>query len=254
MQNSFTGFSQYFDKVFVLTLPRLTERIAYIQKTLAGLDYDFYFGVDKTELGVDEALRTGLFDIDGFRSFYKYPQTISAGMLCCALGHLQIYKEIVNQQYQRTLILEDDVIPRYENLHLLSSVMADLPPAWELLYLGYEKQENLGFREWSNLQFKKIIPYHTQLRMTRKMFKNFYARPYAKHISSAGFHDCTHAYVVTMEGAKKLLACGTPVRFHPDNLLSWMIGQGLLKGYIARPKLFSQQTAFVHQRDSLTSS
>ncbi len=254
MHNSFAGFNQQFDKTFVLTLPRLAERRAHVQKVLSGLDFEIFYGVDKAELSVKEAMCNNLFDIDGYRTFYKHPSSISSGMLCCALGHLRIYEEIVHHQYECTLILEDDILPQYDNLPLLSAIIAELPLGWDVLYLGYEKQEQFGFREWLNLQIKKIYPYHTQLFMTRKLFKSFYARPFGQYISRAGFHDCTHAYVVSLEGAKKLLACGRPVRFHPDNLLSWMIGHGLLNGYIARTKLFNQQTAFVHERDSLTSS
>ncbi|MBK8142120.1 MAG: hypothetical protein IPK57_14855 [Chitinophagaceae bacterium] len=47
MKSSFQYLNDYFDKIVVLTLPRLTDRIAYINKTLEGLNFEFFFGTDK---------------------------------------------------------------------------------------------------------------------------------------------------------------------------------------------------------------
>lgn len=251
---SFTYFNEYFDKIFVLTLPRLTERNKLVQKALSGLNYEFFYGVDKSEFTLEELANKGLYDPDAYRSFYKYPNDITLGALCCALGHIYIYEEIIQKGYQRVLILEDDIVLNPSNLSLFPSMVAELPEDWDLLYLGYEKREYFGIKEWINLQWKKIFPYHVQLKMNRELYQRYYPRPFSRCISYAGFHDCTHAYAITGGAAKKLLTYGRPVRFNSDNLLSWMVGKDLLKGFITRPKLFNQLTAFVHQLESLTSS
>lgn len=236
----------------MLSLPRLTDRIEHIKKTLDGLNFEFFFGVDKQYVSLEELKKQGLYITEYYQQFYKKPREISLGMLCCSLGHLKIYETIVENNYQKTLVLEDDALPILESLDFFSRIIAELPDEWDILYLGCEKNEITGIRE----KFKQVLymafPYHSQLKLTRQIFANYYPVNISQHIAKAGFHDCTHAYAITLGAAKKLIREQKPVRFHPDNLLSYMAGTGQLKAYVARPKLFNQLTAFVNQQDSLT--
>ena len=68
-----------------------------------------------------------------------------------------------------------------------------------------------------------------------------FAKPYSKHLKKAGFHDCTHAYAVTLQAAKKLLAAQTPVVYRADDLLSATILKGELNAYVTEPKFFDQE-------------
>jgi glycosyl transferase family 25 len=175
-------------------------------------------------------------------------------MLCCALGHVKIYKDIIASGYKRALILEDDAIPVKEALEQFPSIIREIPDDLEVLYLGYEKNEGTGMKSKLKHFFYQLFPSNSQLKLNRQIFANYYPKPVSTHIAKAGFHDCTHAYGITQEGAKKLLTAQQPVRFHPDNLLSYLNCTGKLNGYIARPKLFKQLSAFSHQVDSLTGS
>jgi hypothetical protein len=47
MQDRFRLLNEYYDKIYVLSLPRLTQRIEHIKRTLSGLNFEFFFGVDK---------------------------------------------------------------------------------------------------------------------------------------------------------------------------------------------------------------
>jgi len=253
MKERFKVLNEYYDKIYVLSLPRLTERMEFIRRTLNGLNFEFFFGVDKQYVSMDQLKEQGLYATEDYQLFYKKPKEISLGMLCCSLGHLKIYETIVKNNYQKTLVLEDDALPILESLDFFSRIIQELPNEWEILYLGCEKNETSGIRE----KFKQVLymafPYHSQLKLTRQIFANYYPVNISEHIAKAGFHDCTHAYGITLEAAKKLIVQQTPVRFHPDNLLSYMAGTGQLKAYVARPKLFNQLTAFANRQDSLTS-
>ena len=253
MWERFRLLNDYYDKIYVLSLPRLTQRIEYIKKTLSGLNFEFFFGVDKQHVSIDQLKEQGLYATEHYQQFYKKPKEISLGMLCCSLGHLKIYEAIVQNNYKKTLVLEDDALPVLESLDFFSRIIRELPDEWEILYLGCEKNQNSGIKE----KFKQVIymafPYHSQLKLTRQIYANYYPVNISRHIAKAGFHDCTHAYGITLEGAKKLIKEQKPVRFHPDNLLSYMAGTGQLKAYVARPKLFNQLSAFVNKQDSLTS-
>jgi glycosyl transferase family 25 len=252
MENYYTAINNYFDKIYVLTLPRLQQRAALIARQLKGLNYELYFGVDKEYTSLQGLEAQGIYNNDRYKHFYKRPPHMSLGMLCCSLGHVQMYQSIIAHNYQRTLILEDDVFPLKDNLALFPAIISELPADWQVFYLGYEKNEKLGW--WQ--QLKRLVymtwPHHTKLHLTSSQYAHYYPRTLSTHIARAGFHDCTHAYAVTREGAQQLLQLQTPVAFNADNLLSYGISRQMIKGYIARPKLFNQLTAFTDQMTSLT--
>lgn len=252
MQNDFSLLNDYYDKIYVLSLPRLSERINYIKHVLDGLKYEFVWGVDKEQMSLDELKASGLYDSDLYRSFYKKPKEMTLGMLCCSLGHVRIYKDILNKGYKKTLVLEDDVVPIKDNLKYFSQIIKELPSDWELLYLGYEKNDNFGWRQQIKQVAYNLIPFHPQLKMEKEFFRHYYPRQVSEHIASAGFHDCTHAYCLTQSGAEKLLKHQEPVVFNADNLLSYLICTNRLKGYICSPKLFNQLSAFSNDKGSLT--
>lgn len=252
MQEYFRQLNQYYDKIYVLSLSRLTQRIDYINKTLSGLNFEFFFGVDKQTVSLEELKQQGVYSQEQYKLVYKKPNEIPLGMLCCSLGHLKIYEHIVQNNTPKTLILEDDAVPITGELIKFSIIANELPGDWELFYLGYEKNESLRFKQKINRLLLTTFRHHAQLNLTRDVFKNYYATPVSPHISKAGFHDCTHAYAITLEGAKKALNRGMPVRFHPDNLLAWLNCTGQIKGYVSSTKLFNQLTAFSNEVISLT--
>jgi glycosyl transferase family 25 len=138
------------------------------------------------------------------------------------------------------VVLEDDVIPRLSAVAGLGDALRELPPGWELCYLGYWQNEvvtakarlkrasyvalaPLGLSRWRLGETLRLLP-----------------RPFSPHLRRAGRHMCTHAYAVSREGARKLAAAQRPVAYAADQLFTWMILQGKLDAYIAVPALFDQ--------------
>ena len=254
MQSQYKFLNEYFDKILVLTLPRLTDRIDYFKKNFEGLNYDFFYGLDKESTSLNELKEKGLYNILEYQKFYKKNKEISAGMLCCSLSHIKMYEYILEKGFKKTLILEDDAIPVLKQLSKFPDIIKQLPKNWELFYLGYEKNEKLGLKQKINRFLQVTFPHHVQLKLTREIFRNYYPVQVSPLIAKAGFHDCTHAYAVTAEGAGKLSQYGKPIRFHPDNLLAYLNCTGSLNGYISQVKLFNQLSAFINKMDSQTSS
>ena len=139
------------------------------------------------------------------------------------------------------LILEDDILPLYDNLNLLPAVINELPENWELVYFGYLKHEEVTAALKTKQFFYKIKSLLGLLKWSYKMVSNMLPKPYSKHLKKAGFHDCTHAYAVTIDGAKKLLAAQTPVVYRADDLLSATIMKGDLNAFVSVPKFFDQE-------------
>ena len=111
---------------------------------------------------------------------------------------------------------------------------------WELLYLGYDKNEELKLVH----HLKKSI-YHLQhllgmIKYSHKLISNLYPKKVTKNIFTAGYHDHTHAYAITNSGAKKLNQLQTPIQFFPDNLLAYAATNEIVKSYIVKPKMINQ--------------
>lgn len=252
MNSAFNFLNQFYDKIYVLSLPRLQNRVDYIKTTLEGLNYEFFWGVDKEGTSVEQLKSALLYCPETYKQFYKKPLEMHIGMLCCSLGHLKIYEHIVNNNIGKTLILEDDAIPQLASLNIFKEIINELPDDWELFYLGYEKNELHGNKEKIKKTIYQLLNNHSQLKFSREMYKNFYPESIGKYLSVAGFHDCTHAYSITLEGARKLISYQKPVSFNADNLLSFLVLSGKIKAYISKPKLFNQLSAFNGSTISLT--
>lgn len=148
---------------------------------------------------------------------------------------------MIENDWKKVLILEDDVLPIVDAMSELPAALEELPKDWELVYLGYLKHEQVTAGLRAKQFFYKIPGALGLMKWNFKMISNLLPRPYSRHLKKAGFHDCTHAYTITLEAAKKLLAAQTPVVYRADDLLSSTIMKGELKAFVTEPKFFDQE-------------
>lgn len=232
---------KYFDKIFIVSIPRFAERHKRVASHLQGLQYDFFWGADKQQLNLQQAVADGVYDEQRTRQLQRQGKSLNLGELACSLSHRMLYEEIIRHNWQRVLILEDDVLPLYENMRHLPAVLQELPDDWELLYLGYLKHEQVTAGLKVKQFFYKIISAFGLMAWSYKMVSNFLPKPFSAHLRKAGFHDCTHAYALSLNGAKKLLEAQTPVVYRADDLLSATTMKGLLTAFVTEPKFFDQE-------------
>jgi glycosyl transferase family 25 len=233
---------QYFDKIFVVSVPRFTERHKQIEKHLEGLSFDFFWGVDKLKLDYNIAKTDGTYDEQMAQKLQRQGKVLNLGEIACSVSHRMVYEEMLKHNWQKVLILEDDVLPLYNNLAQLSAALNELPVNWELVYLGYLKHENVTAALKRKQMGYKILSRLALMKWTYKMVTNLLPKPYSPHLKKAGFHDCTHAYAITQQAAKKLLAAQTPVVYRADDLLSSTIIKGELNAFVTEPKFFDQES------------
>jgi glycosyl transferase family 25 len=241
LQIFFSQLNQFFDKVYVITLRRAADRHEHIRKELQHLNYEFFYGQDKLEFSIDDLKQKSIYNEDLARRHHRYGKPLQIGQICCAWSHAEVYRHIVENNYQKVLILEDDVVIDKTQVKKLPAILKELPSDWELVYLGFAKQEappQMAF-------FKKIF-YHLlrsvgAIRFSHKTIRHLYPKKIAAHVYEAGYHDCTHAYGLTLSGAKKLLHLQTPISFVADNLLAHAATNEVLKSYVVLPKIVYQQ-------------
>ncbi|MEO6547799.1 MAG: glycosyltransferase family 25 protein [Ferruginibacter sp.] len=235
--HDFTILNNFFEHIYVITLERAQDRQQQIRKNLAGLQYEFFFGADKLSHEVDDLIKQGIYDKALAAKHHRYHKTLTSGQVCCAWSHRNVYEDVLERGFKKVLILEDDVTAIQNVGEFAYQVFNELPTQWELLYMDYnanEKRDRLK-QYWYHVQ-KKM----GGLKWSHSTIQNLYPKKISKHLSSAGYHDFTSAYAITSQAAQQLIKMQTPIAFIADNLLATACTTKLIKGFVSRPKLFSQ--------------
>ncbi len=225
----------------MVTVPRFTDRHKKIEENIKGLEFDFFWGADKLELDMEKIRQNGTYDEKEAIRLQRQGKGLNLGEIACSLSHGMVYTEMIKQGWKRILILEDDVLPLVENMKALPDALKELPADWELVYLGYLKHEKLTAGLKIKQLFYKLISALGLMKWSYIMVSNLLPKPFSTHLRKAGFHDCTHAYAITIGAAEKLLMAQTPVVYRADDLLSSTIMKGELNAYITEPKFFDQE-------------
>lgn len=239
-QEFFNLLNSFFDKIYVITLKRATDRHNHLFAELNGLNYSLFYGQDKLEFDVKDLERKNIYNESLAKKYHRYGKPMPAGMIGCSWSHKLVYEDVIKNNYEKVLILEDDIAIDKSAISQMADALRDLPDNWELLYLGYDKNEEIK----PSLIIKKNL-YHLQrvfglIRYNHKMISNLFAKKIAENIYTAGYHDHTHAYAITYSAAQKLDQLQTPIKFFPDNLLAYAVTNKIVNGYIVKPKMINQ--------------
>ncbi len=243
MKNVYEFLNSYFDKIYVISLRRATDRQAAVKQHLEGLNYEIFWAVDKKDFNVEEVIASGIYDeAKALRINRHGDKKLLSGEIACAWSHRNLYSTIVKEGYERVLIFEDDVVPKNRILELLPQTFAQLPENWELLYLGFLQNEEVSAKHWRKKQFYKLLAtFNAYKWLTRKHVNNLYPKPYSAHLRIAGLHDCTHAYALSKSAAEKLLKAQTPIYSTSDELMTHQVIRGNLNAFICNPTFFDQE-------------
>lgn len=120
------NINEYFDKIYVLNLHRRKDRMTETSDRLNKHDIKYErFGA------TDGNVIKPIWD-----KFYEKNQCFTTpNYLACAISHLSIYKDAVQNNYNRILIIEDDIIinKNINNLFETTNI-----PEWDdVFYMGF---------------------------------------------------------------------------------------------------------------------
>ena len=240
VQTFFSELNAFFDKIYVITLQRAKDRQAHVQKELEGLQYEFFFGKDKENFSVDDLKEQGIYDEALARHHHRYGKTMQIGQICVAWSHAEVYKEVVANNFQKVLIMEDDVVIDKDASKNVSAVLNELPADWELLYFGFDEREKAPAGVFFKKLFYHFLRFFKAIKFSHKTINHLYPKRVSAHIYQAGYHDCIHAYGITQSAAQKLLALQQPISFIADNLTAHAATNRIVNGYIVQPRIVYQ--------------
>jgi glycosyl transferase family 25 len=238
---SYGALNDYFDRIFVLTLRRATDRHPLLERALSGLRYEVVYGEDKVDLDLADLEARGIYDDRGARQLHRHGRGVTLGHIACVLSHARIWRRVLDEGHQRVLVFEDDAEPIPETIALAPAVLAQLPRSFELAYLGYNGREEVTLRRRLDRAAYVALGAARLIRWTAREALNSLPRPYSANLRRAGLHDHTHAYALTRSAARKLLAFQSPVRMNVDTGIARLVVRGELEAYVAEPKLFRQR-------------
>ncbi len=241
VQAFFSQLNQFFDKIYVITLERAGDRQAQIRKELDGLNYTFFFGKDKQHFSVEQLQADGIYNETLARRHHRYGKPMQAGQVCVSWSHAEVYRDVVQNGFQKVLIMEDDVVLDAAAAQNFPAIVRELPADWELVYFGFAEREKAP----AGLVFKKLFYHFLRLfhaiRFSHATINHLYPKKIAPHVYRAGYHDCIHAYAITQSAARKLLHLQEPISFIADNLTAHAVTNEIVNGYVVWPRIFYQQ-------------
>jgi glycosyl transferase family 25 len=225
----------------VLTVHRFKERQQKVKQRLQGISFEFFFGADKNDLAPEFISQHYRYDKKNSLAVSYDFKTLNSGEIACSLSHRNIYQAMIDNNWKKVLVFEDDVVPDMDKLELVKDCVRELPEDWELFYLGYMKNEKPTFGRKIKQGWYKVMAALGMSKIPMAMIRNRLPKEYSTHLWKAGFHDCTHAYAVSLSGAKKLVEAQTPVIYRADNLLSALVLKDRIKAFASKKFLFNQE-------------
>lgn len=137
--------NRVFDRIYLLNLPRRTDRLSNMERRLKRIGIQNYYGMPGREGAIDfEVLEKfeKYLSISGTRQL-PYPPLENRNEMACILSHRDIYRDALNSGCKTILVLEDDILFDEEFDTFIDKL--NTLPTWELCYLGasdYEFDKN----------------------------------------------------------------------------------------------------------------
>uniref|UniRef100_A0A8C5VYZ7 procollagen galactosyltransferase n=1 Tax=Microcebus murinus TaxID=30608 RepID=A0A8C5VYZ7_MICMU len=216
-----------FDEVFMINLKRRQDGGRQEIECL------LVEAVDGKAMNASQVEALGIQMLPGYRDPY-HGRPLTKGELGCFLSHYNIWKEVVDRGLQKALVFEDDL--RFEIFfkRRLMNLMRDVEREgldWDLIYVGRKRM---------------------QVEHPEK------AVPRVRNLVEADYSYWTLAYVLSLQGARKLLRClpfddFPAVMFdkHPVSEYKAHFALRNLRAFSAEPLLVDTETSVVWDNEQV---
>ena len=142
----------------------------------------------------------------------KYIKPYNNGRVACHLGHINILKEFLKTSEKYAIIFEDDIkFKDNEIKNKIKTIINNIPEDTDILYFSY------------------CFEYCDKVQKINNIFSKAY-RPL-----------CRHFYLVSKNGAKKIIANTLPMFSSGDRMIGHLIKNKVLNGYIVNPEFLNIQ-------------
>lgn len=223
---------QLFDAVYVINLRRRPDRWAFISRQLqrAGFregDYERFAAIDGDDVSAAGAGACGLLSRLGLLRLREsdarriWGMDLNAGAVGCALSHMQLWATTAARRHRCALVVEDDSLFPRNFCERYAERMRHVPRDWELVYLS-------GLDTANQTPFLRV----------------------AEGVSRVPqMHRTTNCYVVSHQGARRLLELCFPLTYQLDTMMTMRAVPDVRSGvpHVVRPVCYTLQPPLVVQ-------
>lgn len=190
-------------KIYIINLKTATDRKEKVINELTKIgneftNYTIFEAIIGKTISDDEIKR--LLTLDAQYSFYinahNYDQIRSRGEIGCYLSHLEVWKDIVKNNYNNVIILEDDVFSELSSSKI-NEHLNKLPLDYDVAHLGW-------FSRYEGDYLKKCDNWVVPLD-NKERFSMIYG---------------TFSYMLSNKGARELIANALPINMQVDSYIS----------------------------------
>ncbi|QHB18207.1 glycosyltransferase family 25 protein [Mannheimia pernigra] len=199
--------------IFIISLKDSTRRKEISARLNSlGLAFEFFDAVYGKEL-TEEQLKQ--IDFEFYPKKYAAKKPLTLGEIGCALSHIKMYEHIVANNIPEAIILEDDAIVSLYFKQILKDVLRKVPARREIIFFDHGKA--------------KVFP------IMRSLVERYRLARYLKPSKNSKRSIIrTTAYLITQDGAKKLLKFAYPVRL-PSDFLTGLLQMTDIQAYGVEP-------------------
>ncbi|KAG1746927.1 hypothetical protein EDB19DRAFT_333208 [Suillus lakei] len=158
---------------------------------------------------------------------------LTAPKVSCWYSHVSAVRQFIDRgnvaPEDVAVFLEDDIDMEKDIEIRIRHIWTSLPPGWDMVFLGHC---------WSNESFYSVLPLPL-------VMSPLYDLPIRSRIHPSYSPRCTHAYALSLSGARRLLQ---HLRYPPfaysralDQAFSWLIESGRLRAFSVVPSVVIQR-------------
>ena len=202
---NFTFHNTHHTQSYVLYIPKREKYIKNVMNKI-GLKPQYILGPPKAEVDREELYKEGMIS----KVYYDKNKKEEKGEIAVYLGHISILREFLKSDKQYALIFEDDIfLPKKEEEQKemgrkINHLIDNLPHDAEMVYFGYCFED-----------CKKAKPYEGNPEL----------------FNHAVVPVCLHSYLVSREGARKLLEMIIPITEGIDVVILHLIRKKKINAY-----------------------
>ena len=190
MRDVVSGSGALFLPTFLINLDRSADRLTRMQAEFAraGMDFERFAAVDGLNLPEDR--KPYFCDASGMLA-----SRLTPGEIGCYASHIGVWKRIIAMGVPAALVCEDDAMLPDDLVSVIGELLAVLPSGWDMVHLSRPPDR----------AFKPLMPV-----MNGSML-----------IRHSRVPSGTAAYLISRDGAAKMLAPVTPRRWAVDHDTRW---------------------------------
>ena len=200
------------DQYYICHYTKLSDRKSYIESHISkfNINLNWIYEFDKED--IDFQSITNQYPIINTPNLFN--RVLKQSEISLILKHIKIFQDVIDKGYKNVVVFEDDIILDDDFLSKLEDYTNQLPNTYDILWIG----------SCCDLHITNLIS--------------------GTNIYRSNSSRCTHGYLISVEGCKKMLSIIHKINLPIDWFFNYAITNLKLENYWAEPDIVRQNSNF----------